>query len=104
MRFLALVSAVLPILTLVATVHGQADAGVGMIVAIDAAQRTLALDTRNGIRHVAVPNTASIRGERGEVLRFEDLGPGDAVFFQAVANAATRLAVARHFWAIPAQR
>jgi hypothetical protein len=73
----------------------------GMITAVDLPSRTLVLDTRNGPQSLVLPPSAGIVGERGEALTLGDLGPGDAVSYDAEAST---LRVARQFWAIPAAR
>jgi len=73
----------------------------GMITAVDAANRTLVLDTPSGPQSLVLPPSASIRGDHGEALAVRDLGAGDAVSYDAPSGT---LRVARHFWAIPGAR
>ena len=73
----------------------------GLITAVDAANGTLVLDTRGGPVTLAIPPSASIRGDGDRALAFRDLAPGDAVSYDA---ASATLRVARHFWAIPDER
>ena len=83
--------------------HAQAGSGTGLITAIDAATRTLTLETTQGPRTIVVAPDAGIHGD-GRALRWADLTPGDAVAYRSDGGPVTRLEVACQFWAVPASR
>jgi hypothetical protein len=85
------------------TIHAQTWTGVGLITAVDLANNTLVLETRSGPQCIRVAPAAAIRGDHGAVLTLRDLGPGDAVAYSMASDSATRLQVARQFWALPAE-
>lgn len=95
-------AAVLLVLTgaTASAVHAQA----GLVIEIDAGKNTLLLETQSGLKQVPVAIAATIRDDHGEVLKLGDLKPGDAVAYTTGSETATRLQVARQFWAVPFER
>jgi hypothetical protein len=92
------------ILSMAAAVYSQEAAGTGLVTAVDVARNTLVLATRTGSKEILVAPTATIREDHGRALAFSDIRPGDAVAYQVSSGSATRLHVARDFWAIPTER
>lgn len=81
--------------------HAQVRAGAGLVHAVDVARNSVTVETRAGLRSVLVPPTATIQDDHGNPLRLGDIRPGDAITYQVVSGALSRLHVGRQFWAIP---
>jgi hypothetical protein len=103
MKLHAVALAIILVCAVGSVVHAQARTGVGLITAVDTANNTLVLETRDGPRHVRVAPAAIIRSDDGAGRTLRDLGPGDAVSYQLASEGAIRLHVARHFWALPSE-
>ena len=91
-------------LTNASPVAAQGPAGRGLVVAVDAGNGTLLLDTVSGPQRVQVAPTATIVGDHDRVLALIEVAPGDAVSYQLGSAHATSLRVASHFWAVPGVR
>ena len=87
-----------------AAVHAQENTGVGLVTAVDVTRNTLTLATRTGSKEILVAPTAAIRDDHGRAIAFNDIRAGDAVACQVSSGSASRLRVARQFWAIPPER
>lgn len=98
---LACCAALLPVFMSAPAVCAQINSGAGLVRALDVGRSTLTVETRTGSQSVLVPPTATIRDDHGNALTLGEMRPGDAVTFQVVSGAVTRLHVARQFWAIP---
>lgn len=81
--------------------RAEAQASMGLIVAVDPVAGVLLLETREGAQWVPVAPTAAIRGDDGRPLTLHDLRPGDAVSYRLGSEAATLLNVASQFWMLP---